>query len=263
MQKLYFIMQLVVLLFNTTHQEQLFSLHPLHKFLNRINIPAFSFLYKKAQTTVSKQAPKPPASGRQAITYTKRDLSLHTTPNQPRLLDPFNLHNDSKTLQITQEQQARKEALQIAADNMRKYLNNNNPGVKSWLIQTISDICSSDKKALEPTGFQFENTIHAAEWNSKILKSYHYEYAKAVRDQPFSMLTPGSEFRDINHLKKIWQYRQNWPLIRDTITNGVTYPMTTSPTEKIRMQDLQARVTRGNYQSALKPENAKALAPRN
>ena len=77
------------------------------------------------------------------------------------------------------------------------------------------------------------------------------------------MLTPGSEFRDINHLEKIWQYRQNWPLIRDTITNGVTYPMTTSPTEEIRMQDLQARVTRGNYQSALKPENAKALAPRN
>ena len=71
-----------------------------------------------------------------------------------------------------------------------------------------------EEHTLQPTGFAFENSQHAAEWKSKVLKSYDYDYAKAVADQPFSIVTPGSEFRDIKHIAKVWQYRENWDKIK-------------------------------------------------
>lgn len=74
------------------------------------------------------------------------------------------------------------------------------------------------------------------------------------------MVSPGSEFRSIHHISTIWKYRQNWADLQNTITQGVSYPLHDAPCEKIRMSDLRARVTRGNHQSALKTENAKALA---
>lgn len=178
---------------------------------------------------------------------------------QPRLLDPFNQYGDTKNIQNAKIQSERKEALQLAAGNMRKYLDQTNPDKYSWLIQTIAQICSYEEQTLQAIGFIFENSIQAAEWNSKVLKSYQYDYEKAVSAQPFSMVTPGSEFRDIQHIQMIWKYRENWIKLHDIITQGVTYPLQDCPSEQVRMSDLKACVSRGNHKSALKRENAKAL----
>ena len=109
------------------------------------------------------------------------------------------------------------------------------------------------EKTITNNRLSFENTQHAAEWNSKVLKSYDYDYAKAVADQPFSIVTPGSEFRNIRHIEKIWQHHENWNKIKNIITQGVTYPLQNNPPETTRMSDLRARAKRVNHQSALKP----------
>ena len=92
-----------------------------------------------------------------------------------------------------------------------------------------------------------------------MLKSYNYGYAKAVADHPFSIFIPGSEFRNIVHLKLILQHRQNWQELENIITKGVTYPLKNCPSEQVRISDLRARVQRGNHQSALRYENAQSL----
>lgn len=60
--------------------------------------------------------------------------------HQPRLLDPFNQYGDTKNIEKAQNQTQGKEALQVAAENMRKYLDCTHPGKHSWLIQTIKEI---------------------------------------------------------------------------------------------------------------------------
>ena len=184
---------------------------------------------------------------------------LPAPPLQPRLFDPFNRHNDAWTMQSEANLDNKKHAIHVAAASMRKYLNQSHPGHSSWLIHTIKQICSLKEKELQPTAFRFENNSYAAEWNSKVLKSYNYDYAQAVADQPFSIVTPGSEFRDVAHIKMIWKHRQNWKQLESIITKGVSYPLIDTQSEKIRMSDLRARVERGNHKSALKPENSKAL----
>ena len=92
-----------------------------------------------------------------------------------------------------------------------------------------------------------------------MLKSYDYDYAKAVADQPFSIVTPGSEFWDIAHLQSILQQRQNWNDLKSIITKGVTHPLKQCPSEQVRIFYLRARIKRGNHKSALRFENAQAL----
>ena len=41
--------------------------------------------------------------------------------------------------------------------------------------------------------FKFEDTMEGAEWNTKALAKYDYDFEKAIKSEPNKILTPGSE----------------------------------------------------------------------
>ena len=184
--------------------------------------------------------------------------AIQNSTTQPRLLDPFNLYNSHDIHTIEQENIRQRLAHEQATTSMREYLNSTVTN-NSWLVTTIHDICRTAEPDWKPTGFQFENSIHAAEWNTKILKSYQYDYGKVVAARPGTYLTPGTEFRNLTVLQKIWGPRQNWTRLRNILSKGIEYPLITEQSDDERLSDLRAMVARGNHKSAQKPANLIAL----
>jgi hypothetical protein len=56
-----------------------------------------------------------------------------------------------------------------------------------------------------PLEFRFElSASSAAEHNLHVLEQYHWDLDRGIRNQLFSSITPGSEFRPVSlHLKNI------------------------------------------------------------
>jgi len=63
----------------------------------------------------------------------------------------------------------------------------------SWLVKTVQEIISTVEKDLHESQFKFEDTMEGAEWNTKVLAKYDYDFEKAIKSEPNKILTPGSE----------------------------------------------------------------------
>lgn len=107
--------------------------------------------------------------------------------------------------------------------------------------------------------FCFEDNEEAAAKNDDVLRKYDYDFEKAVANEPNTILTPGSEFRHILNIEKIWQFRENLAEIRSILTEGVRYPLLKEQIEETRCDDLKQMVERGNHKSAKKQENFEVL----
>ena len=111
---------------------------------------------------------------------------------------------------------------------------------------------------LNRTKWRFDRTTAAAEANTKLLQSFDYNVHNASQATPNSTLTYGSEFRPTAFLHLLFRHHHHWPLIRNIIENGVTYPVTPIP-EETRLSDIDYQLQRGNHKSTSVPENAAAL----
>ena len=100
--------------------------------------------------------------------------------------------------------------------------------------------------------FRFENNKDAANWNSEVIKSYDNDFAKAIEGNKNTIVAPGSEFRALNRIERIWKYRENWEAIKEILTKGFVYPLKEPQNEKIRLQDLEASIAHGNHKSCAK-----------
>ena len=72
---------------------------------------------------------------------------------------------------------------------------------------------------------------------------------RALADQPFSTLTPGSEFRPATLLAPLRSCHPLWPLYRERITLGAEFPPAPID-EPSRKDDVITTLTRGNHKSA-------------
>lgn len=80
----------------------------------------------------------------------------------------------------------------------------------------------------------------------------------ATQHTPNSSLIYGSEFKPTSDLQPLLQLHPKWPIFKDILDHGATYPL--SPiSEEDRIDDIKAMKSYGNHQSATKPENAAAL----
>ena len=107
--------------------------------------------------------------------------------------------------------------------------------------------------------FQFENNRHAAKWNADVLASYNNDYSEAINHNKKTIISPGSEFRALHRVKKIWQFRENWKAIEEIITVGCVYLLKEPQDEATRLNDLEESIKRGNHKSCDKPHLAKSL----
>ena len=102
---------------------------------------------------------------------------------------------------------------------------------------------------LQPSAFHFEWSDDAAAHNLSVLDSYGYDLQLAIDAEPWSVLSPGCEFRPSTQLGSILHSHPLWPQAAEWLNTGVTFP-TTPISETERKEDLTVMLARGNHQSA-------------
>ena len=126
------------------------------------------------------------------------------------------------------------------------------------LPKIIAHILEQPLPNLQPTPWKFHRSIEAATYNTNMMKSVDFNMNTATQHPTNTALTYGSEFRPTSLIEPLLSLHPDWHKIKDTIENGVTYPLTPI-TEDDRLSDIQNLIERGNHKSALVPENEAAL----
>ena len=89
----------------------------------------------------------------------------------------------------------------------------------------LSTVLRLSPVPIYPVAFRFEWSDEAARHhNFEILKEVDLDLAAALAAQPFSTLTPGSEFRPAHLLAPFLSRHPLWPRFRERITLGAQFP---------------------------------------
>ena len=100
-----------------------------------------------------------------------------------------------------------------------------------------------------PTEFRFEWTPQAAAHNLRVLRRYDLSLQRALDHQPFSILTPGSEFRPAPALAPLCSPATPYGAASQRISFGAEFPL--APISDIdRRSDVRTILARGNHKSA-------------
>lgn len=123
-------------------------------------------------------------------------------------------------------------------------------GMPPHQLSTILDAINNwETPAPLPTEFRFSWDKAAATHNLKVLEQYDMDLERALRSQPFSSLTFGSEFRPVPVLEPLFGRHPLWPRVRTYLLQGVQHPV--SPIAEVdRLHDLGQMVQYGNHKSA-------------
>ena len=118
----------------------------------------------------------------------------------------------------------------------------------SWLIQNVRKITSKTYPANKAPLFKLENTLEAATINTAILKSYDWNFEKAIDAQQNSILQVGSEYRPLEDLEDIFSHHKDWKKFETLLTKGVEYSFDKDKvyTEEMRKSDLANEMKKGN-----------------
>jgi len=126
-------------------------------------------------------------------------------------------------------------------------------------MQQIRTVLDSEEIPPSMHRFKFKNTPKAAKYNSKLLKNYDYDFIKTCRKQRGSVVSPGTEFRNIDTIKALFSHHEDWSELRNIISKGCDYKLEKIVDETTRKNDLNAMIERGNHKSATKSTNQKVL----
>ncbi|KAI2508079.1 hypothetical protein MHU86_6371 [Fragilaria crotonensis] len=108
-----------------------------------------------------------------------------------------------------------------------------------------------------PSEFRFEWLLLAAAHNALVLRHFHYDIGRALRAQPFSTLTPGSEFRSPHLLAPPLARHPFWPRFLERITVAAQYPLA-----PILNADRILHVTASSTLACGNHKSARGLEPR-
>lgn len=118
------------------------------------------------------------------------------------------------------------------------------------LHDILHDILSWESPQPFPPEFRFEWSNAAAQHNLDVLRRYHLNLDRAIRVQPFSSVTIGSEFRPVSVLAPLCGAHPLWHRVRRSLTDGTSWQLEPI-SEEDRLHDLGAIVRRGNHKSAI------------
>ena len=120
-------------------------------------------------------------------------------------------------------------------------------------MSNIKHILTSKVPTPHRSEFLFELSQKAAIHNSNLLEKYEFDMAKAIKANPNSIISPGSELRPIDQLSSILAHHPYFPLLKESLQTGIDYPAEDLP-EETRVEELHAQLARGNHKSALTKE---------
>jgi hypothetical protein len=121
------------------------------------------------------------------------------------------------------------------------------------VLQQLSTTSINIKK--NRTIFSFHHSEEAKIQNTKILRRYNFDITLAIRDQPNSMVSFGSEFQDPEDLEPLLHQHPNWSALKEILINGISFPLRPI-SSKDRKLDLEFHAARGNHKSAVKHQAA-------
>ena len=124
------------------------------------------------------------------------------------------------------------EQIEAAAQIMRKCLNKTHCNGKSWLLKTIKEVLAEPERKFDMHKFRFEKSTEASEHNAKIIQEHNYDFVETMKQQSHTVLTVGTEFRQVETLEKLLKNRDDWEEIKDILSNGVSYPLKDEPDKK-------------------------------
>ena len=123
------------------------------------------------------------------------------------------------------------------------------PLPKGRLADALASILDAPQPTTQPTAFRFEWSVAAADHNLAVLQKHALDLETALAAQPFSTLTPGSEFRAAELLAPFLSMHPLWPKFQERISNGAEFPLR-EIADADRIADVHANLTRGNQKSA-------------
>jgi hypothetical protein len=122
-------------------------------------------------------------------------------------------------------------------------------------FQAIRWITSAKVFTPARSEFRFELSQAAAKHNARALATHGYDLATAIRANPNSIISPGSELRPFAQLDLLLGHHKNYSRFKSNSTHGIDYPAPELP-EATRKEELAAQIIRGNHKSAMTPEAA-------
>ena len=120
-------------------------------------------------------------------------------------------------------------------------------------MSNIRWILSNPVPAPSKSEFDFELSQAAANKNSILLQKYDFDLAKAIKANPDSIISPGSELRPLHQLELLLAHHPNFPRLKQSLLEGIDYPVEDLD-EPTRKEELLAQLNRGNHKSALTKE---------
>jgi hypothetical protein len=94
----------------------------------------------------------------------------------------------------------------------------------------------------------FQATTQAASRIWELLCEKGGSLARLLLDQPFSVLSPGSEYRPVTALAKLLGGHPLWPRGNDVLSHGASYPLEDYSDGEMAL-DLSKQLARGNHKS--------------
>ena len=141
------------------------------------------------------------------------------------------------------------KATKILSKSFDETINSND---SSWLILEIKQIFALEEVIPKPHKFAFSNDRNAAKINTKIIKKYEFDFVRACKKQKGSIVTPGSEFRSIQHFTSLFSHHEDWNELKSIIENGCDYKLSPKVNEETRKKDLKSMISQGNHKSTKK-----------
>jgi hypothetical protein len=120
----------------------------------------------------------------------------------------------------------------------------------SSLVRVIQALVSLAPCRVHRPSIDFGVSLAAARHNRALLKEKENDLGRLITEQPFSVMTMGSEFRAMGKLKTLLSSHPLWDRWEEGLSNGVTYPMAPYDAGEMRL-DLEAQLQRGNHKSAV------------
>ena len=101
-----------------------------------------------------------------------------------------------------------------------------------------------------------EVAVANAEFNSRLIDEYDMDMQRLLDAYPYSVISPGSEFRPAGVLEPLLAGHPYWPRLKSIISHGVSYPLTAVEDETARRAENDAILEYGNHASGKKNPEA-------
>ena len=123
-------------------------------------------------------------------------------------------------------------------------------------VDTMASICSRIVPTPKPSPFIHSTSLESATANSELIAKFQYDLQVLFDAYPKSTISPGSEFRAVEDIKKLLGEHPFWDKIDEILTKGARYTFKTTPSEEDRMKENDAILEYGNHSSARKKPEA-------